>query len=120
MTSGAENSDTPKDGWDRSALYFRLPKGKKAIADSAYEGIPEKVTVKRNGQEKEVTEFIDRAQNRQESYHARLDSYAILRHRFRHETSIQNKLDLHNMCGEALMVVVHFDLQHRPLWETIV
>ena len=63
VTSGAEDSDTPKDGWDRSALYFRLPKGKKAIADSAYEGIPEKVTVKRNGQEKEVTEFIDRAQN---------------------------------------------------------
>lgn len=111
VTSGAENSDTPKDRWDRSALYFRLPKGKKAVADSAYEGIPEKVTVKRNGQEKEVTEFIDRA---------RLDSYAILRHRFRHETSIQNKLDLHNMCVEALMVVVHFDLQHRPLWETIV
>jgi hypothetical protein len=115
---GAENKDTPKEEWDRSALYFQLPKGKKAIADSAYEGIPEKVTVKRNGQEKDVIDFIDRAQNRQESYHSRLDSYAILRHRFRHGTSSQNKLDLHNMCVEALMVVLHFDLQHRPLWET--
>ena len=74
--------------------------------------------MKRNGQEKDVIDFIDRAQNRQESYHSRLDSYAILRHRFRHGTSSQNKLDLHNMCVEALMVVLDFDLQHRPLWET--
>eukprot|EP00984_Skeletonema_dohrnii_P017462 scaffold7958_cov80-Skeletonema_dohrnii-CCMP3373.AAC.3 len=115
---GAENKDTPKEHWDRSALYFQLPPGKKAIADSAYEGLPEKVTVKRDGQQKEVIEFIDRAQNRQESYHSRLDSFAILRHRFRHGTSTQNKLELHNLCVEALMVVVHFDLQHRPLWET--
>ncbi|KAL7499474.1 hypothetical protein ACHAWT_007755 [Skeletonema menzelii] len=115
---GAENKDTPREDWDRTALYFQLPEGKKAIADSAYEGIPEKVTVKRYGQDREVTEFIDRAQNRQESYHSRLDSYAILRHRFRHGTSTENKMDLHNLCVEALMVVVHFDLQHRPLWET--
>jgi hypothetical protein len=115
---GAENKDTPKHEWSRSALYFKLPNGKKAIADSAYEGIPEKVTVKRQGQSKEVTEFIDRAQNRQEAYHARLDSYAVLRHRFRHGTSTENKMNLHNMCVEAIMVVVHFDLRSRPLWET--
>eukprot|EP00986_Skeletonema_menzelii_P009268 scaffold4173_cov88-Skeletonema_menzelii.AAC.3 len=115
---GAENADTPKEQWDRKALYFQLPEGKKAIADSAYEGIPDKITVKRNGQDKEVTAFIDRAQNRQESYHSRLDSYAILRHRFRHGTSTENKMDLHNLCVETVMVVVHFDLTHRPLWET--
>ena len=115
---GAKNKDTPKDQWDRSALYFQLPKGKKAIADSAYEGMADKVTVKRDGQDKAVIDFIDRAQNRQEAYHARLDSYAILRHRFRHGKSTEKKIELHNLCVEALMVVVHFDLHHRPLWET--
>ncbi len=114
---GADNKDTPKEEWDRSALYFQLPKGKKAIADSAYEGIPEKVTVKRDGQDRDVFDFIDRAQNRQEAYHGRLDAYAILRHRFRHGSSTEKKMELHNLCVEALMVVLHFDLHHRPLWE---
>lgn len=115
---GADNKDTPKHKWSRSALYFKLPSGKKAIADSAYEGIPEKVTVKRHGQSKEVNDFIDRAQNRQEAYHARLDSFAVLRDRFRHGTSTENKMKIHNMCVEAIMVVVQFDLRSRPLWET--
>lgn len=60
---------------------------------------------------------IDRAQNRQEAYHGRLDAYAILRHRFRHGSSTEKKMELHNLCVEALMVVLHFDLHHRPLWE---
>ena len=107
----------PKEEWDRSALYFQLPEGKKAIADSAYEGIPEKVTVKRDGQDRDVFDFIDRAQNRQEAYHGRLDAYAILRHRFRHGSSTEKKMELHNLCVEALMVFLHFDLHHRPLWE---
>ena len=44
---GAESMDDPVDQWDQNALFFQIPDGKKAIGDSAYEGMPEEVlTVK--------------------------------------------------------------------------
>ena len=61
--------DQPESEWDDSALYFKLPPGKKAIGDSAYKGIPEKVTVALDGRSKRVRDFINRPKARQESYH---------------------------------------------------
>ena len=49
LLCGAENIKCPMETWDKSALLFQIPNGKKAIGDSAYEGLPEKVTVKRPG-----------------------------------------------------------------------
>ncbi|KAL7429399.1 hypothetical protein ACHAXM_001847, partial [Skeletonema potamos] len=49
----------PREQWDRNSLYHHIPKRKKALGDSAYEGVPEKVTVKRAGQDKEVQDLID-------------------------------------------------------------
>ncbi|KAL7524072.1 hypothetical protein ACHAXR_000422 [Thalassiosira sp. AJA248-18] len=57
---------TPKEEWDKRSLYFKLPPGKKAIADSAYKGMPEKVTVALDGQSKEVKNFINHAKARGE------------------------------------------------------
>jgi hypothetical protein len=117
LVCGAESMDYSKDQWDRSALYFRVPDGKKAIVDSAYEGIPEKVTVKRQGHPIHVFEFLYRAQNRQETYHSRLESYNILTHRFRHGKSSDDKKDLHRMCVEAIAVIVEYDMKYHPLFE---
>ncbi|KAL3769802.1 hypothetical protein ACHAWU_010310 [Discostella pseudostelligera] len=114
---GAETMDESSDRWDRSALYFQIPDGKKAIGDSAYEGAPEKVTVKREGHPPNVFEFLDRAQNRQESYHSRLENYNILTHRFRHGKSTQDKMNLHKMAVEAVAVIVEYDMRYHPLFE---
>lgn len=42
---GAKSMDDPQDTWNRDALLWRIPDGKKAIADTAYEGLHQKVTV---------------------------------------------------------------------------
>ena len=97
---------------DKTALYHMLPPGKKAIADSGYEGMPEKVTITRHGQSKELKQFLGRAKNRQESLHTRLKSFNCLYHRFRHGKSTQNKMDLHNMCVESVCVIVQYDMEN--------
>ena len=53
---------------------FTSPMEKKAIGDSAYEGLPEKVAVKQPGHSRDVFRFLDRSQNRQEAYHAQLEN----------------------------------------------
>ncbi len=72
-----------RGGWEgdkenklgKTSLYFKLPEGTKAIADSGYKGISEKVTVTRHGQTKELKQFLGQAKNRQESLHSMLKSF---------------------------------------------
>ena len=111
--------DIPIEKWDKNSLYFMLPTGKKAIADSAYKGIPEKVTVALDGQPKEVKDFINGAKAREESYHWRLATYQVLRCRFRHGhgKSTEKKIAMHKMCTEAVCVIVQYDLKHHPLMQ---
>ena len=109
--------DQPESELDNSALYFKLPPGKKAIGDSAYKGIPEKVTVALDGQSKRVRDFINRAKARQESYHWRLKTYQVLRSPFRHGTSTAEMMTMHKMCTEAVVVLVQFDLKYHPIMQ---
>ena len=109
-------ADIPIEKRNKNALYFKLPRGKKGVADSAYRAI-DNVTIKREGQTKEVQRFIDRALNRQESYHWRLEGYDILKQRFCHGKSTEDKMKLHKMAVEMVAVIVHYDLKHRPLFE---
>ena len=104
----------PEDEWDQSSLYFKLPAGKKAVGDSIYEGIPEKVTCVRNGQSKEVKEFLNRALARQENYHERLATYKVLSCTFRHN---KDKMSQHKMCAESVAVIVQYDLKYHPLFQ---
>ena len=53
--------DDPSETWNRDALLFQIPNGKKAIADSAYEGLLEKVKVKQPGHSANVFRFLYRA-----------------------------------------------------------
>jgi hypothetical protein len=114
---GAKSMDDPSETWNRDSLLFQIPDGKKAIADSAYEGLPEKVTVKRPGHTANVFRFLDRAQNRQESYHCRLENYSILYHRFRHGKSTEDKMNLHKMAVDAVAVIVQYDMKYHPLFQ---
>ena len=106
----------PPETWDRDALLFQIPDGKRAIGDSAYEGLPEKVTVKRPGHSQDVFRFLDRAQNRQEAYHARLENYNILYYRFRHGKNTEEKMNLHKMVVGAVAVIVEYDMKYHPLF----
>ena len=116
---GTKSMEEPPETWNRDALLFQIPDGKKAIADSAYEGLPEKVTVKRPGHTANVFRFLDRAQNRQETYHSRLENYNILYHRFRHEKNTEDKMDLHKMAVDAVAVIVEYDMKYHPLFQVI-
>ena len=78
--------------------------------------MPEKVTVTRAGQSKELREFLGRAKNRQESLHAKLKSYRILGSNFRHgKKGTQDKIDLHQMCVEAVCVIIQYDSKYMFL-----
>ena len=103
---------------DKSALYHQLPKGKKAVADSGYEGMPEKVTITRHGQSKELKQFLGRVKNRQESMHTQLKLFNCLYHCFRHGKSTQDKMDLHKMCVESVLVIVQYDVENgSPIFD---
>lgn len=103
---------------DKSALYSQLPPGKKAIADSGYAGMPEKVTITKGGQSKDLKGFLGRAKNRQESIHTRFKSFNVLSGCFRHGQSTKSKLDLHKMCVEAVCVIVQYDMENgNPIFD---
>ena len=80
--------------------------------------MPEKVTITRDGQSKDLKQFLGRAKNRQESLHTRLKSFNYLYHRFRHGKSTQNKMELHKMCVEAVCVIVQYDMENgSPIFD---
>jgi len=106
--------DTPKEDWDKGSLYNALPAGKKAVGDSIYEGVPEKVTVVRNGHSRQVKDFLNRILAREESAHGRLHSFRILSNAFRHNI---NKMAMHKSCAEACAVITQFNFRHHPLME---
>jgi len=114
---GMEKKKQPKVEWNRNALYWKLPKGKKVVADSIYSGCPEKVMVKREGHPEWVTEYLDRIQNRQETYHERLSNFSILSSKFRHGKSSEQKMELHRMAVDCVAFLVHHDLRHHPLMD---
>lgn len=65
---------------DRNALYFMVPKGKKAIGDSGYSGIYN-VTITREGQSRELKQWLVawKSKDRQDSLHSRIKSFNILK-----------------------------------------
>lgn len=97
---------------DKTALYWKLPVGKKAIGDSGYAGMPDKVTVTKDGQSKALKQFLGRAKNRQESLHTRLKSFNVLSGCFRHGKGTESKLELHKTCVEAVCVIVQYDMEN--------
>ena len=96
-------ADESKDMWDRSALYWQLLDGKKAIADSGYEGEPHKIVTSGKGQSRELEEFISRVKNRQETLHWRLKLFRALSDRFYHGRNggTDDKMAYHKTVVEA-------------------
>ena len=80
--------DKNKTEWDRSALYFQLKGKEKCVADSGYEGEPDKIVMTKEEHAKDFKEFLARCKNRQETFHWRLKAFNILGGRFHHGTSV--------------------------------
>jgi hypothetical protein len=108
--------DQPKSLWNKNSLYHKIPPGKKAIGDSLYGGMPDKCTVAVEGHNYLTQNMINRAKALQENYHGRMQEFHVLKHRFRHgNASVEMKMSKHKSCVESIHVLLHFDLQHRPL-----
>ena len=101
-----------KDNWDENALYSKLGKNEKCIADSGYNGQPDKCVVVNDGHSSEFKEFAARAKNRQETVNWCLKRFSILRQRFRHGVGTQDRMRLHKMVVEATAGIVQYDFKH--------
>ena len=108
----SKSRNTNEAAWDKGALYFQIPKGKKLIGDSGYKGEPKKVSVTCREHNEEVKEFFARAKSRQETFNGRIKVFEVLDGRFRHGKGVQNKMDLHKMCFEAVCVAVQYDMEN--------
>ena len=107
-----------KENWDRSALYFRIPQGKKLIGDSGYKGEPTKISTTVAEHSRDVKEFFARAKSRQETFNTRLKFFNVLSGCFRHGKGAKQKLELHKTCFEAICILVQYDLENgHPLME---
>ena len=53
--------------WDKNALYFQIPEGKKLIGDSGYKGGPSKISTSVVEHSDKVKEFLAQAKSRQET-----------------------------------------------------
>ena len=107
---------------DRSALYFRIPQGKKLIGDSGYKGEPTKISTTVAEHSRDVKEFFARAKSRQETFNTRLKFFNVLSGCFRHGKGAKRKLELPKTCFEAICmlicILVQYDLENgHPLME---
>ena len=105
-------ADSDKKLWDKDALYFQIPEGKRVIADDGLVGEPDKITIASPLHTPELKEYIKLAKACQESLHTRLKSFNILGHRFRHGKNTDEKMALHKMAVQAVCVVIQFDYKN--------
>ena len=103
--------------WDKNALYFQVPEGKKVIGNSGYKGEPSKLSTSVDEHSDKVKEFFARSKSRQETINTRLKSFNVLSGRFRHGKGVENKLEAHQRVFEAVCVLVQYDLKFHPLME---
>ena len=103
--------------WDRSALYWRIPDKKRAIADNGYRGEADKILTTKDEHSTEMKKWIGRVKARQETLHTRLKSFQILQCRFRHGKTTEKRLDLHKMVVECVCIIIQFDWEngHPPM-----
>ena len=110
------DSGQDEEDRDQSALYFKIKEGERCIGDAGYSGEPTKVVVTKDQHSSEFKEFLARAKNRQETFHWRLKSFNILRHRFRHGVNTKERMRLHKMAVELVAGIVQYDYEngHPP------
>jgi hypothetical protein len=116
-TQVSKSQQNNKTYWDQNALYFKIPKGKRLIGNSGYNGEPSKISGSKDEHSAEVKEFFAQAKSRQETINTRLKSFSTLSCRFCHGKGVEDKLEAHQRCFEAVCVLVQYVLKFNPLME---
>ena len=99
-------------------LHSDMPQGKRGIADSAYRGLKECITVHREGHSKEMTNFINRVCAHHENFYARLKKLSILSDTF---CGSWNKCKSHKMLFEVIVILVQYDMENgHPLMKNMI
>jgi hypothetical protein len=114
--------DDPKDP---SALQFKVPPGKRVVADSAYRSEVGIVATTKEKHPPEVKREFARIKSRQETFNSRIKSFRILSMPFRHnldatdEDNEENRsLGFHRQVFESVCVAVQYDMENgHPLFE---
>jgi hypothetical protein len=94
------SEDAPGEG-----LIDMIPEGRRAVGDSGYKGEPNKVTITREGQTKELKKYLARVKSRHETFNARIKSFRVLDVAFRHGFA------QHQQCFEAVCILVQYDVE---------
>jgi hypothetical protein len=68
-----------------------------------------------DGHNRLTKRMINRAKAMQETYHGKMQDFHVLKHRFRHGSTIEKKMSMHKTCVEAIHIFLHFGLKQRPL-----
>ena len=109
QSSGVEKKTRPKN---QNALFFKIPDGKRVIGDTGYQGEPDKVSVTKDGDSKDVKKFFARAKSRQETFNSRLKAFQIL------ETSFRHGFNKHASVFESVCIIIQYDMENgHPLFE---
>ena len=109
------------NNWDRNALYFQIPSGKKAVADKGLNGEPSKVITNSREYPKKMRDWISDVLARQETLHTLIKNFNILGQRFRHGKSKDHTKQLHKMAVEAVCVIIQYGYKngHPPFDVTL-
>lgn len=93
-------------------LKKKIPKGKLAIGDSAYEGEPDGIATSSAMDSNETSQFMNRALARHAAFIERLEEFGVLRHEFR------DSIEKHKAVCEALYVIAQYEIDcGRPLFK---
>lgn len=96
----------------QNSLKQKILPGQRGIADSGYQGEPEKISITRPGDSTEVKQFKARVKSRHETFNGRLKFFNVLDQAFRHDIS------QHKQCFESVCIAVQYDIETgHPLFE---
>jgi hypothetical protein len=98
----------------KEALKEKIPPGKKVIGDKGYKGEHETISTWNEFDPREVGEFKERAQARQETFNARIKNWACLTKKFRQDH------ELHKACFESIVVLQQYEMDNgsqEPLFD---
>ena len=91
-------ADESEDSWDKDSLYFAIKKlgdGIRGVGDHAYAAEPETMLTSKEGQSKDLSEFLARGKTREETLHTHFKSWNIIENRFRHGHGTEKRMELH-------------------------
>ena len=96
-------------------MYHSLPPRVKFVGDSGYGGKPNKILIKQVEHSHERQMFIEYVLSRHESVNKRITDFKILRNKFHDGKGADERMHLHKMGFQAILVLVQFEFKHgRP------